>query len=80
VADAPAVESLLELAAQIVSAHVADNAVAPEPLPALIHEVYRTLIDVEKGSVEPDKPKPAVPIDKSRPPHLPGGRETFLHA
>ena len=34
---------VLGLTAQIVSAHVSNNAVSPDALPSLIQEVYRTL-------------------------------------
>jgi predicted transcriptional regulator len=56
---------VLGLTAQIVSAHVSNNAVAPDALPALIQDVYRTLAGVGKDPVQPDKPQPAVPIKKS---------------
>ena len=56
---------VLELTAQIVSAHVSNNSVAPDALPGLIQEVYRTLAGVGKEIVLPDKPQPAVPIRKS---------------
>ena len=59
-------EDVLGLTAQIVSAHVAKNAVPVEELPALIREVYKTLLSV--GEAEPPPPeavKPAVPVTKS---------------
>jgi predicted transcriptional regulator len=56
---------VLGLTAQIVSAHVSNNSVAPDALPALIQDVYRTLAGVGKDPVQPDKPQPAVPIKKS---------------
>jgi predicted transcriptional regulator len=56
---------VLGLTAQIVSAHVSNNAVAPDALPALIQEVYRTLSGVGKEPAPVDKPQPAVPIKKS---------------
>ena len=34
--------NVLGLTAQIVSAHVSNNAVAPDALPSLIQEVYKT--------------------------------------
>ena len=55
----------LGLTAQIVSAHVSNNSVAPDALPGLIQEVYRTLAGVGKEIVLPDKPQPAVPVRKS---------------
>jgi predicted transcriptional regulator len=56
---------VLGLTAQIVSAHVSNNAVAPDALPSLIQEVYRTLSGVGKELVQPERPQPAVPIKKS---------------
>lgn len=56
---------LLGLTAQIVSAHVSNNAVAPDALPVLINEVFRTLASVGTGATEGDRPEPAVSIRKS---------------
>ena len=56
---------LLELTAQIVSAHASNNSVAPDALPGLIQDVYRTLAGMGKEVVAPDKPQPAVPVKKS---------------
>ena len=56
---------LLELTAQIVSAHASNNSVAPDALPGLIQDVYRTLAGMGKEAVAPDKPQPAVPVKKS---------------
>ena len=56
---------VLGLTAQIVSAHVSNNAIGAEALPSLITEVYRTLAGVGKEQVVPDKQQPAVPIKKS---------------
>ncbi len=56
---------VLGLTAQIVSAHVANNSVAPDALANLIQEVYRTLANVGKEQVVPDKQLPAVPVKKS---------------
>ncbi len=58
----------LELAAQIVSAHVSNNTVEAAALPALIQEVYKALNGLKGGPIEtatPEKPTPAVPIKKS---------------
>jgi predicted transcriptional regulator len=59
------IPDVLGLTAQIVSAHVANNSVAPETLPSLIQEVYRTLAGVGREQVQPDRPLPAVPLKKS---------------
>ena len=64
---------VLGLTAQIVSAHVGNNRVAPEELPGLIQQVYLALSGSTAGSlttpVRPPEPaeraKPAVPIAKS---------------
>jgi predicted transcriptional regulator len=56
---------VLGLTAQIVSAHVSNNAVAPDALPSLIQDVYRSLAGVGKEPVHADKPQPFVPIKKS---------------
>ena len=59
------IADVLELTAQIVSAHVSNNAIGADALPGLIQEVYRTLTGVGKEQVLPDKQQPAVPIKKS---------------
>lgn len=56
---------VLGLTAQIVAAHVSHNPVATEGLASLIHDVYRTLVNVGRDAPAPDKPQPAVPIRKS---------------
>lgn len=58
-------EDVLALTAQIVSAHVTKNEVAPDALPSLIREVYKTLSSVGTEPTEAEKPKPAVAITKS---------------
>lgn len=64
-ADLSAGSDVLGLTAQIVSAHVSNNSVTPDALPALIQDVYRTLAGVGKEPIQPDKPQPAVPVKKS---------------
>jgi predicted transcriptional regulator len=56
---------VLGLTAQIVSAHVSNNAIGADALPGLIQDVYRTLAGVGKEQVLPDKQQPAVPVKKS---------------
>ena len=56
---------VLELTAQIVSAHVSKNSVMPEALPGLIQEVYRALTGIGREVAPADKPQPAVPVKKS---------------
>ena len=56
----------LALTTEIVAAYVANHAVAPADLPALITGVFRSL--GEAGRVEevaPARPEPAVPVRKS---------------
>ena len=58
-------EDVLGLTSQIVSAHVSHNTVAPDALPSLIQEVYRTLVNIGKQPVQAEKPTPAVPVKQS---------------
>jgi len=64
-AEHPANNSLLGLTAQIVSAHVSNNPVPTDALPALIQQVYKSLSEVGSTPAEPERPQPAVPIKKS---------------
>ena len=57
--------NVLGLTAQIVSAHVSNNSVAPDALPSLIQEVYKTLSGVGKEPVQPERPQPAVAVKQS---------------
>jgi predicted transcriptional regulator len=57
--------NVLGLTAQIVSAHVSNNAVTSDALPTLIQDVYRTLAGVGREPSIPDKPQPAVAVKKS---------------
>jgi predicted transcriptional regulator len=56
---------LLDLVANIVSAHVTYNAVAPEALPGVIQSVYATLNNLGTEPPAVEEPDPAVPIKKS---------------
>jgi len=58
-------KQLLNLTAQIVSAHSTNNTVAPEGLPGLIKQVFAALEDAGKPEPEPERPQPAVPVKKS---------------
>ena len=59
-------KDLLQLTANIVSAHVSKNAVGAAELPTLIRDVYQALSNVGQAPVkEPERPQPAVPIKKS---------------
>lgn len=64
-ADTSSRADVLGLTAQIVSAHVSNNSVTIDALPALIQDVYRTLAGVGSDAPLPEKPQPAVPIKKS---------------
>ena len=64
-ADLAEASDVLGLTARIVSAHLSNNAVAPDALPALIQDVYRTLSGVGREPATPDRPQPAVPVKKS---------------
>ncbi len=56
---------VMGLAAEIVSAHVSNNAVEPDELPALIERVFNTLANVEQSTASPPRPEPAVPVKQS---------------
>jgi len=56
---------LLNLTAQIVSAHVANNSIQADALPALIQSVFKTLAGTGQESPQPVKLEPAVPIKRS---------------
>ena len=58
--------TVLELVAQIVSAHCASSTVEVEALPALIHQVHAALMQVgEPEPIHKERPEPAVPPKKS---------------
>jgi predicted transcriptional regulator len=59
--------SILTLTAQIVSAHIGNNAVDADRLPGVIRDVYRTLSGVAQngGAAATERAAPAVPIKKS---------------
>jgi predicted transcriptional regulator len=64
---------ILDLTAQIVSAHVGNNKVSREELPALIQQVYLALNGssaapsqtLARPAAPTERPRPAVPISKS---------------
>jgi predicted transcriptional regulator len=62
-----ATEGFVGIAADIVSAYVANNSVAARDLPALIAQVHGTLANLAVGTVEPEvaELRPAVAIKKS---------------
>lgn len=57
---------ILELTAQIVAAHVANNTVSVEELPKLIDDVHRSLVSVAEPAPQPKEGlTPAVPTKES---------------
>jgi predicted transcriptional regulator len=60
---------LLELTAQIVTAHVSNNTVSLPEVPSLIQQVHRTLAGLGNAAPGPapvaERPQPAVPVKKS---------------
>ena len=56
---------ILMLTAKIVSAHVANNAIAAEAMPSLIKSVYNSLTAVGEVEVKAEAQAPAVPVKKS---------------
>ncbi|MEA2742718.1 MAG: hypothetical protein QOG25_1089 [Acetobacteraceae bacterium] len=62
----PAETEILELTAQIVSAHAANNEVESRGLAGFIRAVYNTLSNIDQAPAAPvEKAQPAVPIRKS---------------
>ncbi|GLK84951.1 MucR family transcriptional regulator [Ancylobacter defluvii] len=61
------IEKYIELAADIVSAYVSNNAVMSNDLPSLIGEVHAALQSLGKVAEEPapEPLRPAVPVKKS---------------
>jgi len=58
-------DEMLELAAQIVSAHLSNNPIVSDQLPILIRHVFNALSTVKQTSTAPPKPVPAVPVKSS---------------
>jgi predicted transcriptional regulator len=58
-------EVVLGFAAEIISAHISNNTMQTDQLPGLIQQVFNTLSTIEKISVPPLLPIPAVPVKKS---------------
>lgn len=61
----PSQTDLLELTAEIVSAHASNNKVAPAELPQVIKDVFGTLSELGESGVPAEAPTPAVPVKKS---------------
>jgi predicted transcriptional regulator len=67
-ADVISTESSLGLASDIVAAYVSNNAISPAQLPDLIRSVVIALNSLSAEpvvAVEPERRKPAVPINRS---------------
>ncbi len=58
-------ETLITLTSDIVAAHVSNNNVAVEDVPALIHNVYGALANLGSVPQVEEKPEPAVSIRAS---------------
>lgn len=63
--DKPSQTDLLELTAEIVSAHASNNKIAPAELPQVINDVFATLSELGESGVPAEAPTPAVPVKKS---------------
>jgi predicted transcriptional regulator len=58
-------EQLLQLAADIVSAHASNNPLSADQLPGLIQQVFSTLATVQQKVATPPLPEPAVSVRTS---------------
>ncbi len=63
--DQPNISELLEFTTEIVAAHAGNNTVAPDDLPRLIQDVFKTLSGLGGAAPAQERPKPAVAIKKS---------------
>jgi len=61
----PNISELLEFTTEIVAAHSGNNTVAPDDLPKLIQDVYKTLSNLGTQQPAKERPKPAVAVKKS---------------
>ncbi len=63
---------LIDMTAEIVSAYIGNNSIAPDEIAGLINKVFVALAGVHGSEAAPlEKPEPAVPIRKSiTPDHL----------
>jgi predicted transcriptional regulator len=58
-------EQLLQLAADIVSAHASNNTLRADQLPGLIQQVFSTLATAQQNAAVPPRPEPAVSVRAS---------------
>ena len=63
--DTPSQTELLELTAEVVSAHASNNTVAASDLPQVIKDVYATFSTLGVAAPPIELPTPVVPIKKS---------------
>ncbi len=63
--DTPSQTELLELTAEVVSAHASNNTVAASDLPQVIKDVYATFSTLAVAAPPIELPTPVVPIKKS---------------
>ena len=63
--DTPSQTELLELTAEVVSAHASNNTVAASYLPQVIKDVYATFSTLGVAAPPIELPTPVVPIKKS---------------
>ena len=61
----PNISELLEFTTEIVAAHSGNNTVAPDDLPKLIQDVYKTLSNLGTQQPAQERPKQAVAVNKS---------------
>ncbi len=66
--DKPNVSELLELTTEIVAAHAGNNNIAPNDLPQLIQDVYKTLSVVGTQAASPNVRVPPLPSRNRFPP------------
>ena len=63
--DTPSQTELLELTAEVVSAHASNNTVSASDLPQVIKDVYATFSTLGVAAPPIELPTPVVPIKKS---------------
>ena len=80
-AEKPDHSDLLSWTTEIVSSHLSNNEVSHNDIPSLIEKTYQSLAGLggEAGSKDQTL-QPAVPIKKSRPFNMSGGRKEIENA
>lgn len=66
-ADNKSHQEILALTTEIVAAHLSNNQLPADDIPALIQKIYKTLTNVtaDSGSSFSERPQPAVPVKRS---------------